>query len=63
MRKKLLELQGDGYIFKSIRFKLYSFRFGDMLPKSNKVGGAPSPDLDVLKKRAERFGTVRSYKM
>ena len=28
---------------------------------STKIGGAPPADLDLLKKRAERFGTVRSF--
>ena len=36
-------------------------RFGDMVGKSEgstKIGGAPAPNMDLLKKRAERFGTV-----
>jgi len=38
-------------------------RFGDMVGKSagsTKIGGAPPADLDLLKKRAERFGTATS---
>jgi len=38
-------------------------RFGDMVPKAEgktKIGGAPPVDLDLLKKRAERFGTATS---
>eukprot|EP00090_Calanus_glacialis_P023590 TRINITY_DN3647_c0_g1_i1.p1 TRINITY_DN3647_c0_g1~~TRINITY_DN3647_c0_g1_i1.p1 ORF type:complete len:256 (-),score=111.88 TRINITY_DN3647_c0_g1_i1:140-907(-) len=38
-------------------------RFGDMVPKvegKTKIGGAPPADLDLLKKRAERFGTATS---
>jgi len=37
-------------------------RFGDMVKKegSTKIGGAPPADLDLLKKRAERFGTATS---
>ena len=39
-------------------------KFGDMVPKAEgktKIGGAPPVDLDLLKKRAERFGTVRRF--
>ena len=35
-----------------------------MVPKvegKTKIGGAPPADLDLLKKRAERFGTVRRF--
>jgi len=37
-------------------------RFGEMVKKegSTKIGGAPPADLDLLKKRAERFGTATS---
>jgi len=38
-------------------------RFGDMVVKpgaTTKIGGAPPADLDLLKKRAERFGTTTS---
>jgi len=38
-------------------------RFGDMVAKSGgstKIGGAPAADIDLLKKRAERFGTTTS---
>jgi len=38
-------------------------RFGDMVSKpgnATKIGAAPPADLDLLKKRAERFGTATS---
>merc|ERR1712013_503747 len=38
-------------------------RFGDMVAKSGgttKIGAAPPADIDLLKKRAERFGTATS---
>merc|ERR1719369_1851409 len=41
-------------------------RFGDMVVKpasTTKIGGAPPADLDLLKKRAERFGTTTSTAM
>jgi len=40
-------------------------RFGGMVStgSSNKIGAAPSADLDALKKRAERFGTASSTAM
>jgi len=41
-------------------------RFGDMVGKSEgstKIGGAPAPNMDLLKKRAERFGTASSSVM
>jgi len=40
-------------------------RFSDMVggEKSKKIGDAPSADLDLLKKRAERFGTASSTVM
>jgi len=38
-------------------------RFGLGSSQSSKLGGAPSADLDALKKRAERFGTASSSVM